>query len=127
MYKNFRNLGQIVQVKAKEFDCRAFKTFSNSLVVLSAKEISGLSGKEFLDKFQFNSPVGSGEYIVLAKDITKQQNYTLTRRDDYWAKDYPISKYSGNFDKISFFFQDSEDHSKILLILNFFFMIAVQI
>jgi len=93
----------IVQVKAKEFDCRAFKTFSNSLFVLSAKEISGLSGKEFLDKYQFTSPVGSGEYIVLSKDITKQQNYTLTRRDDYWAKDYPISKYSGNFDKISFF------------------------
>lgn len=70
----------IVQVKAKEFDCRAFKTFSNSLVVLSAKEISGLSGKEFLDKFQFNSPVGSGEYIVLAKDITKQQKLYFNKK-----------------------------------------------
>ncbi len=92
----------VVQVKAKEFDCRAFKTFANSLLVLSAKEIGALSGKEFLDKFQFTQPVGSGEYIVLADDVVKQQSYTITRRDDYWAKEYPTSKYSGNFDQITF-------------------------
>ncbi|MFM8281463.1 MAG: ABC transporter substrate-binding protein, partial [Bacteroidota bacterium] len=75
----------LVEVKSKEFDCRAFKTFANSLLVLSAKEIGGLSGKEFLDKFQFTQPVGSGEYIVLSDDIVKQQSYTITRRDDYCA------------------------------------------
>jgi len=92
----------IVQVKSKEFDCRSFKTFSNSLLVLSSKEIGGLSGKEFLDKFQFTQPVGSGEYIVLADDIVKQQSYTITRRDDYWGKDITVNKYSGNFDQITF-------------------------
>jgi len=92
----------IVQVKSKEFDCRAFKTFANSLLVLSAKEIGALSGKEFLDKFQFTQPIGSGEYIVLADDIVKQQSYTITRRDDYWGKDYAVNKYSGNFDQITF-------------------------
>ena len=76
--------------------------FRSSLLVLSAKEIGGLSGKEFLDKFQFNQPVGSGEYIVLSDDIVKQQSYTITRRDDYWAKDIPVNKYSGNFDQITF-------------------------
>lgn len=92
----------IVQVHAKEKDWRSFQTFGTSLTILQNDEIGGITGKEFLDKFQFNMPVGSGEYIILNQDIVKQQSYTYTRRDDYWAKDYPMSKYAGNFDRVYF-------------------------
>jgi microcin C transport system substrate-binding protein len=92
----------LVSVVCKEKNWRNLQTFATGLSILSAKEIGGMTGKEFLDKFQFNQPVGSGEYIVLTQDIQKQQSYTFTRRDDYWGKDYPTAKYSGNFDRISF-------------------------
>ena len=47
-------------------------------------------------------PTGSGPYVLLDADIKKGQQYSLTRRDDYWSKDDPMSKYSANFDRIQF-------------------------
>lgn len=92
----------IVTVKAKELNWRSFQTFATSLMVLQADQIGKLSGKEFNDKFQFEQPIGSGEYLILESDIKKEKMYTFTRRDDYWRKDYATDKYAGNFDRIEF-------------------------
>lgn len=92
----------ILMVKAKENNWRSFMSFGASLVVLQADQIEKLTGKEFVDKFQFEQPIGSGEYIILSSDIKKEQSYKFTRRDDFWAKDDPMNKYTGNFDYIVF-------------------------
>lgn len=92
----------IVKIVAKERNWRSFLSIGASLPILSAKQIGSLTGKEFVDKFQFEQPIGSGEYIILKEDIKKEQSYAFTRRPDFWAKDDPESKYAGNFDKIKF-------------------------
>ncbi|MBL8005354.1 MAG: hypothetical protein JNL36_09675 [Candidatus Kapabacteria bacterium] len=90
----------IVQVKSKSLNFRNLLYFGQALQVMSHKEIGGITGKEFLEKFNYKMPVGSGEYILLENDIKKGISYTLTRRDDYWAKDYSASKYTGNIDRL---------------------------
>jgi len=91
----------IVQVKCKSLNFRNLLYFGSAMFVLSSKEIGGLTGKEFLEKFNYKMPVGSSEYILLENDIKKGISFTLTRRDDYWGKDYPASKYTGNIDRIT--------------------------
>lgn len=90
----------IVQVKSKSLNFRNLLYFGQALLIMSHKEIGGITGKEFLEKFNYKMPVGSGEYILLENDIKKGISYTLTRRDDYWAKDYSASKYTGNIDRL---------------------------
>jgi microcin C transport system substrate-binding protein len=92
----------LVQVKSKVLNFRNFLYISRAMLIMSAKEIGGLTGKEFLDKYQYNMPVGSGEYIVLTKDVKEGVKITLTRRDDYWAKNTELAKYAGNFDKYNY-------------------------
>lgn len=92
----------IVQVKAKSLNFRNLLYFGNSLLIQPAHEIGKLTGKEYLEKYNFNMPAGSGEYILLEKEVKAGKEYVLTRRDDYWAKDNPMTKYSGNFDRIVF-------------------------
>ncbi|MES2765764.1 MAG: ABC transporter substrate-binding protein [Bacteroidota bacterium] len=92
----------ILEVKAKSLNFRNLLYFAANLYAFPEDEISKLTGKEFIDNYQFSMPSGSGEYILLPGDIVKGQSYSLTRRDDYWRKDYADSKYSGNFDKITF-------------------------
>lgn len=92
----------IVEVKAKTLNWRNFYYFSLALPVLPAHEISNITGTEFLTKYEFTMPTGSGEYIFLPGDIEKGQSYTFTRRDDFWQKDDPMYKYTGNFDRVSF-------------------------
>lgn len=91
----------LLEVRSKVKNWRNFLYFIG-LPILPAHEIGNMSGKQFLDKYEFTMPAGSGEYIVLQKDIQKGQLYTITRRDDWFGKDYPMNKYSGNFDRISF-------------------------
>lgn len=90
----------IVQVKAKSLNFRNFLYLSASLLIQPAHEIGKLTGKEYLEKYNMNMPAGSGEYILLEQDILEGKKYVLTRRDDYWAKEYPAGKYAGNFDRI---------------------------
>jgi microcin C transport system substrate-binding protein len=92
----------IVEVQAKTVNFRNLLYFGSSMLIFSSKEIGNLTGTEFLEKFNTNMPLGTGEYIVLASDIKSGQSYALTRRDDYWAKDDVLNKSSGNFDKINY-------------------------
>ncbi len=89
----------IVQVRTKTLNFRNLLYFSGMLIQ-SSKEIGKLTGKEYLEKYNQVMPVGSGPYILLTQDIKDGVQYIMTRRDDYWAKDDPVNKYAGNFDRI---------------------------
>ncbi|MBI3260341.1 MAG: hypothetical protein HYZ54_12860 [Ignavibacteriae bacterium] len=92
----------IVEVKCKELNFRNLLYFAANIYILPEHVIGKLSGTEFIDKCQFSMVPGSGPYILLDNDIKKGQQYSLTRRDDYWAKNDPLLKYSANFDRIQF-------------------------
>lgn len=92
----------ILEVKSKELNFRNLLYFAANIYILPAHVIGKLTGTEFIEKHQFSMVPGSGPYIILDNDIKKGQQYSLTRRDDYWAKDYPMSKYAANFDRIQF-------------------------
>lgn len=92
----------LVEVRSKTLNWRNFLYFSAALPILPAHVIGKLTGKEFLERFQYELPPGSGEYILLPQDVQKGKSYALTRRDDYWARDYPLTRFTGNFDRIEF-------------------------
>ncbi|MEN3027274.1 MAG: extracellular solute-binding protein [Chlorobiota bacterium] len=92
----------LVEVRSKTLNWRNFLYLSAALPILPAHVIGNMTGKEFLERFQYEIPPGSGEYILLPEDVQKGKSYALTRRSDYWAKDYPTARYVGNFDRIEF-------------------------
>jgi microcin C transport system substrate-binding protein len=91
----------VLEVKSKELNFRNLLYFSG-INILPAHIIGKMTGAEFLEKCAFSMPTGSGPYILLDADIKKGQQYSLTRRDDYWAKDDAVGKYAANFDRIQF-------------------------
>ena len=92
----------LVSVTCKEQNWRNLLTFGAGLGILQADQIKGMTGREFVDKFQFDVPIGSGPYIILNEDVKKQESYKFTRRSDYWAIDKPMNVKSYNFDKLAF-------------------------
>lgn len=90
----------IFEVRAKEVGWKNLLYFGGTSI-LPAHIIKDLSGSEYLEKYQYDMPPGSGPYIVQSKDIIKGKLVSLTRRTNYWAKDYPESKGQNNFDKVS--------------------------
>ncbi len=91
----------IVSVKCKELNWRNFLYFGG-MSVLPSYILNNLDGTEYLKEYQFKMLPGTGSYIIYPEDVVSQESYTLTRRTDYWAKDDPTNRYSGNFDKIKF-------------------------
>jgi microcin C transport system substrate-binding protein len=91
----------ILEVKCKELNFRNLLYFSG-ISILPAHVIGKMTGTEFIDKCQFSMLPGSGPYILLDSDIKKGQQYSLTRRDDYWGKNDPMLKNTANFDRIQF-------------------------
>lgn len=91
----------IFEVKCKELNFRNLLYYSGTFI-LPEHIIGKMTGTEFIDKCQFSMPTGTGPYILLDNDIKKGQQYSLTRRDDYWAKNDPMSKNVANFDRIQF-------------------------
>lgn len=92
----------ILQVQAKTVNFRNLLYFGAAMFIYPAHEIGNLTGKEFLEKYNFNMPAGSGPYIVLEKDIKAGQGWKLTRRPDYWAINEKVSKYAANFDYVNY-------------------------
>ena len=90
----------IVSVKTKEINWRQFLYFSGSMRILPAHYIGGITGGEYLEKFQFDVIPGSGPYMLLKDDVSKGQSVTFRRRSDYWAEKYRFSTGINNFDAI---------------------------
>ncbi|MCP4190452.1 MAG: ABC transporter substrate-binding protein [Planctomycetaceae bacterium] len=89
----------MLEVKCKEKSWRNFLSFAG-MTPLPAHEINGMTGTEFLEKYNFAFTATSGPYLVRPADIKKNESLTITRRDDYWAKDKEANKGLYNFDKI---------------------------
>lgn len=91
----------ILEVTAKEKNWRNFLYFSG-MSILPAKEIGQITGKEYLDKYNDSYTAVSGPYFVRPDDIKKGESLTLTRRNDFWAKDEVSNQGLYNFDRIRF-------------------------
>jgi microcin C transport system substrate-binding protein len=92
----------IFSIKSKILEFQQFWFFSLAFKVLPAHYINNISGKEFLEKYQFKFIPGSGSYIVEEKDISKGQSIMFRRRSDYWAESMKFNKGLNNFDLIRF-------------------------
>lgn len=91
----------IVSVKAKELNWRQFLYFAG-LPIMPAHIIGNLSGKEYLEKHQFDFIPGSGPYVVDVKEIKKGQSLIVRRRSDYWAQEDKRNIGKFNFDQMRF-------------------------
>ncbi|MCB0722584.1 MAG: ABC transporter substrate-binding protein [Ignavibacteriae bacterium] len=89
----------IVSVKTKELNWRQFLYFA-TMSVFPAHIIGGISGSDFIQKFQFEPIHGSGPYIIEKETIEKGQSITLRRRSDYWAEKEKRNIGRFNFDNI---------------------------
>ncbi len=91
----------MLEVHCKEKSWRNFLSFAG-MTPLPAHELAGLTGKDYLDKYNFRYTAVSGPYHVLPEDIRKNESLILTRRNDYWADDQPSNQGRYNFEKIRF-------------------------
>jgi len=98
----------IVSIKSKTDSWKQFYIISSVFKILPAHFIGNLSGKEYLEKYQFTYIPGSGPYVILEKDILKGQSVTLRRNSHYWAEKEPFNAYMNNFDVIKFIVVNDE-------------------
>tara|TARA_B100000214_G_scaffold374378_1_gene356939 strand:- start:173 stop:2086 length:1914 start_codon:yes stop_codon:yes gene_type:complete len=89
----------IVSVKAKAVNWRNFLYFS-TMKLHPHHILKDLDGTAFLEEYAFSVIPGTGPYMIPEENIKNQESYTFERRDDYWAKDSPFSRYMFNFDRI---------------------------
>jgi microcin C transport system substrate-binding protein len=89
----------IVAVRSKSLNWKNLLYFSGT-PILPAHVIGRISGEEYLRRYQYAMPPGTGPYIVREKDIRKGRSVTLRRRIDWWQKNEPQMKGEFNFDAI---------------------------
>jgi|WetSurMetagenome_2_1015567.scaffolds.fasta_scaffold01760_2 microcin C transport system substrate-binding protein len=92
----------ILTIKSKIKSWRQFLYISTSVAILPSQYIKDISGKEFLEKYQYRYIPGSGPYVILESDINKYQSIALRRRSDYWGENERFNKGKNNFDVIKF-------------------------
>ena len=90
----------VVSVKTKKLHWRLFLYFGG-MTIYPAKEMSKLTGEKYLEDYNWKLQMGSGPYELKPGDIKNQQSVTLTRREDYWARDERGSTGLYNFDRLS--------------------------
>lgn len=76
--------------------------------VLPAHVLNGISGTDFLKKYQFEMFPGTGPYTIRPEDVQKGMSVTLTRIADWWMKDDPNVRGQYNFDKVKINFVSDE-------------------
>ncbi len=89
-----------IKVKTKKLSWRQFLYFGG-MSIFPAKEI-GIPGEEYLKKYNWTFPVGTGPYQMNAADLKKGDSIILTRRKDWWAENEPWAKNTYNFETIKF-------------------------
>jgi len=90
----------IFKVRSKEKNWKNMLYFGGT-EILPAHIIGGMSGSDYLSKFQYDMPPGSGPYILQPSDVVKQKAITMTRRANWWGGNYDINRGQNNFDKIT--------------------------
>lgn len=87
----------IVRYKAKKEGWLPF-SIAAGIRILPAHVIGGVSGKDYLDKFNYDVVPGSGPYYIRQDDIQKGQSITMRRRSDYWGEKERWNIGMNNFD-----------------------------
>ncbi|MEO8209210.1 MAG: extracellular solute-binding protein [bacterium] len=87
----------IVSIKAKKEGWYPFETAA-TFFILPSHIIGNLSGKDYIEKYNFDVIPGSGPYYINKEDIDKQKSITMRRRNDYWGENERFSKGMYNFD-----------------------------
>ncbi len=90
----------IVSVKANTLSWKNLLYFGSSMDLLPAHILNDLDGTAYLEEYLFKVMPGTGPYVIHEQDIINQESYTLTRREDYWGKNNPYTRYLFNFDKV---------------------------
>jgi microcin C transport system substrate-binding protein len=98
----------ILKVRSKKNNWKNMMYFGGQQVY-PAHVIGNVGGGDFLKKFQYEMPPGSGPYIMLPEGLQKQKSITLTRLADWWAKDLPVNTGQFNFDKLKFLYIEDEN------------------
>ena len=92
----------IISVKSKQLNWRQLLYFSASMFILPSHYIGGISGSEYLEKYQMKFIPGSGPYLIDENDVKKGQSVSIRRRSDYWAEDEKYNTGLYNFDLVRF-------------------------
>ncbi|MFZ4590774.1 MAG: ABC transporter substrate-binding protein [Ignavibacteria bacterium] len=98
----------IFSIKSKNADWRLFDAIATDIKILPAHYLNSLSGKDYLEKYQYSFIPGSGPYTVLDKDIIKGQSLKMRRRADYWGENLKPNIGKNNFNSINFIFLNDE-------------------
>ena len=93
---------KIVMVKSKQLNWRAFMSIGCSTQILPGHILEKIDGKKYLQEYQFKMMEGSGPYTYDSSKVNEE--VILTRRDDWWQKDFPKNIGYYNFDKLDFIF-----------------------
>ena len=91
----------IFKVRATQKNWRNLLYFGRTSI-LPDHVISRLNGGEYLQRYNYRMPTGSGPYEVKLKNVEKGKQVTLTRRKNWWRRDDPEVRGEYNFDSITF-------------------------
>ena len=90
----------LITVKAKTLNWRNMLYFGG-MSILPEHYLKDLDGTAYLEEYNMKMLPGSGPYIIKDEDIINQESFTLTRLENWWAKDERTAKNLFNFDKIT--------------------------
>ena len=91
----------IFSIKSKTKNWRQLYYLA-SFSILPDHILKNLTGKDYIEQYQFKYLVGSGPYVILENDIKKGESLTLRRRSDYWGENERYNTGKFNFDEITF-------------------------
>lgn len=77
--------------------------------ILPAHVIGKITGVEYLARYQYAMPPGSGPYMLAYMEAGEpQERVTLQRRADWWGRDLPMSRGQYNFDSVTMEVYDND-------------------
>lgn len=97
----------IFSIRSKTLDWKNMLYFGLKKIY-PAHVITNLTGTEFLKKFQYELPPGTGPYTILPADVQKGKELAMTRQEDWWAASDPQYKGQFNFNKVRITFIEDE-------------------
>ena len=90
----------IFTLKSKEKNWRQFY-YAATFSILPEHILKNLSGKDYVEQYQFKYLIGSGPYLIMEQDIKKGESLILRRRSDYWGENEKFNTGKYNFDEIA--------------------------
>ena len=97
----------IIMVKSKQLNWRAFMSFGCSTPILPGHVLEKITGKQYLNDYQFKMMPGSGPYTYESSKVNEE--VIMARRTDWWQKDLPKNVGYYNFDKLHFVFVSDDN------------------